>query len=447
MEAEERPTKLQKLEHGTGNNPEREPDHAQLPTADTLNSENTAEGNHVASLVDDSKSSSSLPAAASAEPTTTTATTTDPTPPLSKSAQKRLKRHLRWESQRAERKAHRKEKRRAKASARREALASGTLRLPSPSSQPHHTAVQLPIAIVLDCGFDSLMNEREKKSLASQITRSYSDNKGARLRAHLAVAEFGGGLKERFDTALHGHHNSWKGIVFDERGLQGLCERMQERVKGDEGGVRAGAFAPARKPQRADGEEEEAQEGQAPPVAPPDDKDDKDGDAEDAEARAHGEVVYLSSDSPHTLTTLRPYSTYVVGGLVDKNRHKGACHAKAARLGMRTARLPIGDYLRMASRQVLATNHVVEIMLRWLETGDWAEAFVRVIPKRKGAELREEGERKGEGEEVVEMCEVGADGEESGEGEGSESSGGEDGVDERLEGAERTAAAEDVHGV
>ena len=99
-------------------------------------------------------------------------------------------------------------------------------------------------------------------------------------------------------------------------------------------------------------------------------------------------MVYLTSESPDTLTELKPYSTYIVGGLVDRNRHKGICYKRAMDRGLKTAKLPIGDYMQMASRFVLATNHVSEIMVRWLELGDWGEAFLRVVPKRKGGVLK-----------------------------------------------------------
>ena len=44
--------------------------------------------------------------------------------------------------------------------------------------------------------------------------------------------------------------------------------------------------------------------------------------------------------------------------------------------------------MEMNSRQVLATNHVNEIMLHWLDIGDWGQAFMKVIPKRKGGVLK-----------------------------------------------------------
>jgi tRNA (guanine9-N1)-methyltransferase len=99
-------------------------------------------------------------------------------------------------------------------------------------------------------------------------------------------------------------------------------------------------------------------------------------------------IIYLTSDSPHTLDVLSPFTTYVIGGIVDKNRHKGLCYKRAMARDIPTARLPIGEYMTMQSRSVLTTNHVAEIMLRWLEYGDWAKAFLRVIPKRKEARLK-----------------------------------------------------------
>ena len=111
-----------------------------------------------------------------------------------------------------------------------------------------------------------------------------------------------------------------------------------------------------------------------------------------------GEVIYLTSDSPHTLDRLKPYSTYIIGGLVDKNRHKGLCYKTACDKGVKTAKLPIGEYMEMQSRFVLATNHVVEIMIRWLECGDWGEAFMKVVPKRKGGRLKRSGDGVGLGD-------------------------------------------------
>ena len=99
-------------------------------------------------------------------------------------------------------------------------------------------------------------------------------------------------------------------------------------------------------------------------------------------------IVYLTSDSPNILDVLSPYTTYIIGGIVDKNRHKGLCYKRACSRGIPTAKLPIGEYMIIQSRTVLATNHVMEIMLRWLEDGDWGKAFMKVIPKRKEARLK-----------------------------------------------------------
>ena len=307
---------------------------------------------------------------------------------------------------------------------------------------------RLPITFIIDCGFDKLMTEREMISLGSQLTRSYSDNHKAPFQAHLFVSSWGGMLKQRFDTVLEKHHKNWRDVTFMEEGFVEAAQRAKELMSGRKGGKLAGAFAAesndktdvadtsgtvARttpegdaKPKtdaepknleatvmRPEGAEHLADENCTPAAdehssklkngiaTKPDHSMNRGGEtpidtiaADEAaqpseeEARQEGEIVYLTSDSPHTLDRLQPYSTYIVGGLVDKNRHKGICYKTACDKGIKTAKLPIGEFMEMQSRFVLATNHVVEIMLRWLECGDWGESFVKVMPKRKRGVLK-----------------------------------------------------------
>lgn len=41
------------------------------------------------------------------------------------------------------------------------------------------------------------------------------------------------------------------------------------------------------------------------------------------------ELVYLTADSPNTITHLEKGKVYILGGLVDRNAHKGLCFRKA----------------------------------------------------------------------------------------------------------------------
>ncbi|XP_054804024.1 uncharacterized protein LOC129307167 [Prosopis cineraria] len=94
-------------------------------------------------------------------------------------------------------------------------------------------------------------------------------------------------------------------------------------------------------------------------------------------------LVYLTADSENVLEELDLKKFYIIGGLVDRNRWKGITMKKAEEQGIQTAKLPIGNYLKMSSSQVLTVNQVLEILLKFLETKDWKTSFFQVIPQRK----------------------------------------------------------------
>ncbi|KAI8939773.1 hypothetical protein NX059_003514 [Plenodomus lindquistii] len=366
MDSDERPTKMRKLEHAESADTviaEIAPTNATADQQDpTIAKSSEADENGIKSTV--------------AEPNEGE----DAAPKISKNQLKKQRRLERWESGREDRKVKRKQKIKEKKERRREMYAdappdeNGERPKPPPLRPPKHSAgvgQQVPVTIIFDCDFEDLMYDNELKSLGLQITRCYSDNRKAKFRTHLALASFGGKMKERFDGILAQQYTSWKGFQFFEEDFVAVAEKSKEWMAGPKGGEIGGAL-------KAAGEM---------------DQQCKQGPNEDASEE--GEIVYLSSESDNVLTELKPNGTYIIGGLVDKNRHKGICHKRAVARGIKTAQLPIGQYLEMKSRKVLVTNHVLEIMLKWLEFGDWGKAFLEVLPERKGARLKEDGDEEG----------------------------------------------------
>lgn len=327
----------------------------------------------------------------------------EPQAPLSKSQQKKLRRRQLWEDGRDARKAKRKEKTKERKERRR--AARDDPNAPKPEAErPARRSVLVPVTFLIDCSFDRYMHETEMTSMGSQLTRAYSDNRRAAFRAHLVVSGFEGALKERFEGVLKGVYRNWTGVRFRGEAVEEVAEmargwmrekgnrlagalKKDEVLEAAEKGVKNGdeKTAEAAVENGADNfDEEQAAEKGSNGTA-------RNGAAPAASSHPgpEGEIVYLTSDSPNTLEELKPYSTYIIGGIVDKNRHKGLCYKIAQQKGIKTAKLPISDYLKMQSRTVLTTNHVNEIMLRWLESGDWGQAFMAVIPKRKDASLKE----------------------------------------------------------
>ncbi|SCU79240.1 LANO_0A05556g1_1 [Lachancea nothofagi CBS 11611] len=173
--------------------------------------------------------------------------------------------------------------------------------------------------IIVDCSFDDLMNDKEVISLSNQITRAYSFNRRENHFAHVKVTSFDKRLKQRFERDL-GDSNYDDWKHFEF--------------------------------------------------------------TEDAKLPSEN-VVYLTADTDEILETLEPGTTYIVGGIVDKNRHKLLCYNKARELGIPTRKLPLAQYINLTGREVLTSTHVIQLMLRYFENHDWKEAFEAVLPPRK----------------------------------------------------------------
>lgn len=343
----------------------------------------------------------------------------DPSQPkLSKNQMRKLKRQKLWQERKQERKQVRKDKRHEKTARRRlereekaEELAQAmgiekTEALKKvieeeQSKKSTQKSIPVPVAFIIDCDFEKYMLDNELVSLSSQITRSYAMNRTGLYQAHILVSSWGGKLKERFDTVLKRTHQNWKGVSF----VEGDFVEAGKEAWGIMTGPRGGKTCPALGGKQEIGEKNVG-------GVPVDNKDQVEGEVQESTEQSTSDekmaaaefstdsIIYLSADSPHVLDKLEPNTSYVIGGLVDRNREKNLCQRRAEEKGIRTAKLPIGEFLQMASRRVLATNHVVEIMSKWLETGDWGKAFMEVIPKRKGGQLKgEEGDGKDEGDE------------------------------------------------
>ncbi|KAI0886516.1 uncharacterized protein GGS22DRAFT_114530 [Annulohypoxylon maeteangense] len=331
-------------------------------------------------------SATSDPASISAS-TTAAVVATTAVPTLSKNQLRKQRQRELWIEKKKEKKVLRNQKRKDKQQQKRIekeaeiAAAAAEGREPvfdEPERPPKPTQVQAPVTVIIDCQFEKYMMEKELVSLSNQVTRCYSDNRNSRYPVHMFVSSYGGYMKERNETILQNQFKNWKNVHFVEgdfaeaatqaKKLMGTAEDqvIEALAQGKEGDAISFTVA----------DHDGKKKHKSAPTPEP--------EAADVEKS----IVYLTADSPYTIDRLEPGTSYVIGGIIDKNREKGLCYKIAREKNVRTAKLPIGDFMVMQSRHVLATNHVMEIMLQWLETGDWGKAFVKVIPTRKGGKLK-----------------------------------------------------------
>ncbi|NWH79120.1 TM10C methyltransferase, partial [Piaya cayana] len=94
-------------------------------------------------------------------------------------------------------------------------------------------------------------------------------------------------------------------------------------------------------------------------------------------------LIYLTADSPKVMKTFDHNKIYIVGSMVDKSIKTGVSLARAKRLGLETAALPLEKYLLWNSgAKNLTLDQMMHILLTLKDTGDWKKAL-EFVPKRK----------------------------------------------------------------
>ncbi|CAK7899247.1 tRNA (guanine(9)-N1)-methyltransferase [[Candida] anglica] len=263
---------------------------------------------------------------------------------MSKNQWKKLQKEKRWEETKEQYRELKREKRKAAKLRKREAIKNS-----SPEDTNYHQLKkkQIPskqiktnVNVIMDCEFDELMTNKEIVSMSNQIARSYSAKRHCDYEVGLTISSFNKNLKNRFDNSVDQYFN-WTNIEFKEN------DHLEDLLP------------------------------------------------KDPEERS--KYVYLTADTDTILESLDEGHTYIIGGIVDKNRHKKLCLEKAERLGLKVGKLPIDKYIELNGRQVLATSHVFELCCKWFEEGkDWKKAFDEVLPPRK---MKKDEEKKSQDED------------------------------------------------
>ncbi|XP_065763846.1 tRNA methyltransferase 10 homolog B isoform X1 [Muntiacus reevesi] len=105
-------------------------------------------------------------------------------------------------------------------------------------------------------------------------------------------------------------------------------------------------------------------------------------------------LVYLTPDSEHALENVDLDTVYILGGLVDESIQKKVTLHKAQEHSVKTARLPIQEYMVKCQNgknyhsAILTINQVFDILSTYFETQNWPEALKKGVSSRKGYVLQ-----------------------------------------------------------
>lgn len=189
--------------------------------------------------------------------------------------------------------------------------------------------------VIIDLSFDSLMSDRQIVSLAQQLSFCHATTKRSRALSQPALthclSSFGGRVEERL---LHIHGASAWPVARHRGSYLDVADSYP-------GGIER--------------------------------------------------LIYLSADGEETVSSFDPERIYVIGGLVDRNCHRGLTFRRAQAAGVRTARFPLDEAVqvkRESKGRALAVNHCFEMLALRAHGRKWDDVILEVMPQRRGATRR-----------------------------------------------------------
>lgn len=266
---------------------------------------------------------------------------------LSRNAIKKLLKEELWNATREQRNKYQKEKHKRKRAERRQLIEQGVIPPPPPKRPRSEDIVPSPVRVVIDCSFSAYMSEKvsrriryldewwlncpifvfkEIHSLQAQIVRCYSANRSTLHPMNITVTSLDEPLKKTFETKTSSYVN-WKNIEFTTDSYL--------------------------------------------------DKFDK------------ASLVYLSADSDNVVDKLEDDKVYIIGGIVDKNRHKVHYTRGKWRGNLLILKRDRG-YVKRKQHHKVSRQHGcrLEITLQWQADKFWLQTTVSCNGRRSGFQLR-----------------------------------------------------------
>lgn len=292
---------------------------------------------------------------------------------LSKNAQKRWLKQAAFDAAKPARRAKERAMKKEKAAEKRKLIELGVLDKPT-NKKAKGRKEPFKARVVVDCAFDDKMTEKvnfrylptlqlsadhcaalqEVKSMAAQLAFCYSSNRASTRPLDMLISGLSGRMKDKFESTPNKPHEAWKGVEWWEEGYEELWAEPSPSSAEIVLPTPATALATTDAPITTD-----APSTTTPttPSIPPVSIGFHAGQPRSRVAKSS--IIYLTGDSPNVLTTIEEGKTYILGGIVDRNRYKKLCFDKAEQQGIQHAQLPIGMYMPdMPTRKVLTVNQV-----------------------------------------------------------------------------------------